>query len=283
MATHSGKRSTTYFRKYLLGAISHGFDRYNSEWIWFDKSLGSGYWGIPDWEITLAKNLSAMDNYDDVIAFDWSKTCAVLKPGLAVAAGLDLAGQILRWMSLRTKHAGDVVDLHLIGHSRGAVVVTQALKYLVAKDPLLGGSYVQLTLLDPHPANISFEKQWADFAVDSDGKLTKLADLARFGSTHFQKTVVDPRVYLPKGIKEIDIWYQQNLTSSLTGYPNQADIMNLWGLVSTGGLHPAIQNRSGLILKPIDLTTHDPAVAHNQVPDLYEKQVVESGSLNRRP
>ena len=52
------------------------------------------------------------------------------------------------------EHDGDVMDLHFIAHSRGVVVVTEALRVLTAQDnPLIKQSFIALTLLDPHPAN----------------------------------------------------------------------------------------------------------------------------------
>src|SRR5205807_2177663 len=48
------------------------------------------------------------------------------------------------------------VDVHLIGHSLGAVVNSVALQDLQryeAQLPQLGAGFVQLTMLDPHPAH----------------------------------------------------------------------------------------------------------------------------------
>jgi hypothetical protein len=51
---------------------------------------------------------------------------------------------------------GAVVDLQLIGHSRGSVVITRAMQDLqndLSKIPQAAGGYWLLTYLDPHPAH----------------------------------------------------------------------------------------------------------------------------------
>ncbi len=59
-------------------------------------------------------------------------------------------------------HVHDVIDVQLIGHSRGTSVVGQAMQELLdnlSSQPLaLQEGYFELTLLDPHPANIDTVK-----------------------------------------------------------------------------------------------------------------------------
>lgn len=286
VATYNGKQSITYFRKWLLGAISHGFNRYNQAGVigfgfrayyHYEAGLDDDPGRIPDWETNMAQNLKAYDKYDDVISFDWTKTCALVQPDMAVNAGRDLSKQILDWVIAHLSHEGDVVDIHLIGHSRGTVVVTQALNDLVKyfPDVDLGGSYIELTLLDPHPASDKFG-QWADFGTNGKGKETDIAIAADLYTDHFQEIANDPPLMLPKGIKKIDIWYQQTRANDLVGDPDGADTMNLWGFYKVGE-GQAIRNNSGLTIKPIPI----PNTAHNQIPNVYERQVVETGMLNR--
>src|SRR4051794_20594408 len=59
---------------------------------------------------------------------------------------------------LPTVGPGDGIDLHLIGHSRGSVVVSQAAIALQELDqggslPQLTAGRLRLTFLDPHPAH----------------------------------------------------------------------------------------------------------------------------------
>ncbi len=315
VATYNGKKSTTYFRKWMLGAIAHGFNRYNQsgifwpvlrEIIWFYS--GDAFHsredpgGLPDWEIKMAKNLIGSNGYDDVISFDWTQTCGLAQPDMAVQAGLRLSQQIFNWISSNSKkeHLGDVIDIHLIGHSRGTVVVAQAANDLVKNLPQidLDGSYIELTLLDPHPANNKLQEPWASF-----GKLAlNLHAAAQMGTSpppnstaglleppgasdlpspidpieatkSFQDEANDPALEIPKGVKKIDVWYQKTKADLLRDLPDQEYIMNLWGLID------AIRNESGLPIQWHDLTAS--GIGHNQVPDVYEEQVVETRKLNR--
>ena len=63
-----------------------------------------------------------------------------------------MAAQIDQAIASLPIQPGDVVDLHLIGHSRGGDVVSLAAGLLDRSAPPLGGGFLELTLLDPHPA-----------------------------------------------------------------------------------------------------------------------------------
>lgn len=64
---------------------------------------------------------------------------------IRISCGVDLADTYL--LATRQTHVGEVVDLQFIGHSRGAVVASEAL--VATTDPALEGSYTVATLLDP--------------------------------------------------------------------------------------------------------------------------------------
>jgi hypothetical protein len=306
VGTYNGKKSTTYFQKYLLGVIAHGFNRWNRPYIRrvagaYELFLEYNYpqtvpliphprenlTGIPDWEIIMARNLEERNRYNHVISFNWTETCAIAEKGMAVQAGSDLAKQIVKWMFGARSHDGDVVDIHLIGHSRGTVVVTQALQHLSTASPSFEGGYVELTLLDPHPANNEFGK-WYDEGSFTDMMATnplygsivnRIYDIIK-DATDFQNAAQDPSLKIPKNVKKIDVWYQNTHADDLSNEPDQEYIMNLWGLIGSN----VIQNNSGVLIEPHDKTTKPgvkPAIGHNQIPDIYEEQVVETGNLNR--
>ena len=110
VAEDASSVNTTYFRTFELGVVVHG------------KESGIA---VPAWETTMASDLKKFDHYDNVIAFNWAKDSSTSAQGLATKAGDTLYSQIVNAAaSLEASHAGDVVDLHLIGHSRGAVVVS---------------------------------------------------------------------------------------------------------------------------------------------------------------
>ncbi|MEH2464138.1 hypothetical protein [Nostoc sp.] len=305
-ATYNDKKSTIHFRKWMLGAVAHGFNRWNYYRLIGTLGqivMGGNWTGVPDWENNMVENLKKYDKYDYVMGFNWTDTCGDDKPHRAVEAGVRLSKQIVDLISTirATQKPGDVVDIHLIGHSRGTVIVTEALNDLLPR--LRKGedlsSYIEFTLLDPHPAN-NYETPWADFGTfldTMDANTTVGIGLNHAPSSwnakkiteDFQGKVADPSLAIPQGIKKFDVWYQHTEAGCLTNAPYQQYIMNLWGLVG----NKTIQNSSGIELIPdqnlFNLTTlkdkqgrcQQPAVGHNQVPDVYEQQVVETGRLNR--
>jgi hypothetical protein len=133
--------SAAYYHEYVIGAVSVGFTI-------------SVPWSAdpPDWVQNMASSLMAA-GYDKVIPYTWQSDSPL--PGLAAAAGDVLYGQILDAISsLGSLGNNDVVDIHLIGHSRGAVVISEAMLDLVANPvPQLQQGYFKMTFLDPHPAN----------------------------------------------------------------------------------------------------------------------------------
>ncbi len=284
-----GETDTTHFQKWLLGAVAHGFDRYAMEGGWVWSTLFQSY-ELPPWEINMVRNLKQVDMYNEVIQFDWMSDCGIDKPGFPELEGRKLKNQIINWIISYTNHPGDVVDLHLIGHSRGTVVITQAINNLL-NDPVgngIKGSYIELTLLDPHPANNDLQKIWGNWGtpgtIHSCGFQGALEiNIAKNMTTDFQKTVHDPYLLIPPGINSVDVWWQATDADKLCSQPDQEYIQNLWGMIQGS----SIRNNSGL---PIDFLSHAFTdknilgigyIGHNQVPLVYEKQAVESGTLNR--
>jgi hypothetical protein len=129
---------TVYFRKSLLGVIVHGYD----------PLPNVGLFSTPTWMTDMEDDLRAIDHYDDVITFNWEPRCATPESGMTtMAAESDrggLAMQIIEKLLAPRGHDGDVIDLHFIGHSRGAIVVTAALQLLVAgNNALISPSYIK--------------------------------------------------------------------------------------------------------------------------------------------
>jgi len=287
VATYGGRTSTTYFRKWMLGVLAHGFDR---EALKAGHTLGLlGGYALDPWEPAMALSLRTNDHYDGVIPFDWMHTCAVAEPGLAQQAGSNLAGQIKAWYLSTINHPGDVVDLHAIGHSRGAVVVTHALKDIdITHSSMFRGSYVRLTLLDPHPANNTYEipfGNWGSSRTVPGGAF----EFALWLSTlAFQTDVHDPRVIIPAGVQHTDIWFQHTRGNDLRGEEYHERYQNLWGLINQG-TNGAIANESGVPISNItDLTgttgiglptSPEGGIGHAEVPYVYTQRVVDPGAL----
>jgi probable HAF family extracellular repeat protein len=224
--------NTAYFHKFLLGVIAHGYDLLAKFHLF----------GTPSWMNTMANDLITYCLFDEVIPFNWETQCAVAKSGQATSAGDRLYNQ---WVAptvlqLAGKHEGDVVDIHFFGHSRGAVVVSQALQDSVGNFP---GSYIEVTLLDPHPANNGD-------GIYFNNSLTGNLFLGTYQD--FQTAAVDPEIRIPSNanVMAIDVFFQKNLAS---GFPVRSpeSILNLWGEDPNDG---TITNETNITIQRNDLT-----------------------------
>ena len=84
-------------------------------------------------------------------------------------------------------------------------------------DPALAGSYKELTLLDPHPANPQ-----APLSTT-----TALGWLASLANSYFSRTTNDPNIAIPSNVNEVQIFYQTTVASDLSGFEY---MMNLQGV-----------------------------------------------------
>jgi hypothetical protein len=204
--------SAAHFRVYTIGAVVPGFD------------ITSGFSSsTPDWAQQMATSLGPNgDGYDYVIPFSWDS--AEAQPGLATAAAAALDQEIVTaaTTSFPDLKPNDTIDLHLIGHSRGAVVISQAMQMLLASPPnqQLEHGFMKLTLLDPHPADNQFGLN-ASFSPGGSATLQPLY-------TTFQAATSDGPIVVPVGVNEVDDFYEQTPFSVLTGFEST---INLQGLV----------------------------------------------------
>ena len=246
-----------HYRKFVLGAISHGGP--------------AGISGAPDWEASMAENLQSIDGFDQVIPFDWSLTSNLPLPNLATAAGDRLALQITSAADALVQNygsQGDVVDLDLIGHSRGAVVISQALQDLDGTtDPVLAGGYVKMTVLDPHPAN----NQYGLASFSSTSPFASLVAMSALSA--FQTAADDPQVVIPSNVDSWDDVYQHTPSTSAFGL-NVESLMNLWGDSPS-----QINNKSGVAPTVVVLTgMTDPTyglIGHHEVALWYDTNIVQ--------
>src|SRR5262249_19356478 len=125
------------FRKLALAAVVHGFEPTGT---------------LPAWTGDAAAALEAR-GFADAIVFDSTATSELPIPGKAVLAGVHLANQLRLEAAAIATRPNDVVDLQVIGHSRGTVVSGQALTQIQANPGNeLRNGYVVMTMLDPHAA-----------------------------------------------------------------------------------------------------------------------------------
>ena len=224
------------FRIYLLGVVTHGY------------TLGGGG---QRWVDLVATQLRGQ-GYDGAFGFHWESESDDALEGETVAAGHRLAqraSDAVAWLrgddlgqasyefqeywvpGLPRLVGNDVVDLHLIGHSRGAVVVTQAMKEFdenVNYVPQLRHGFMMETLLDPHPANNAIS--------DYDSGST-LLDILLFDRPravvvdtylNFQNDANDPAIVIPENVQAV-VDFFQHTDAADTGISDE-HTLNLWGL-----------------------------------------------------
>lgn len=246
------------FRTFVIGAVAHGLE------------LNPG---TPAWIGTMAASLRGV-GYDVAIPFDWSRFSSLPVPGLSTLAGQQLAGAIVAAaQQLQPRLSpGDVIDLHLIGHSRGGVVVSQVALALQALEqagalPALKAGWLKMTLLDPHPADdprLSGTPGLPPYSV-SGGPLGRLFVT---GYNAFVAGAQDPAVVVPGNVDEAEVYYQRT-DHRLASSPNESPLVNLaerifipWGDVPVFGAPARYSDLTGIV--------H----GHYEVHDWYQQHVV---------
>lgn len=284
VAKFGAREASAWFQKHLMAVLVHGYTfrvflearnllmgdsepGMTAEWLLSNDQ-------VEDWQALMESALELIACYDPAtFGFNWRHASANGLASLLSAKGIELYGKVaVAAETAIARHEGDVVDIHFIGHSRGAVVVSQALLEWVRqratwnaqKPPALKSSYVILTLLDPHPAHNKYSPL-EDWSPDVTGSL------AYSNYTRFQDDVMDPTVVLPANanVREILVWYQQSTAAELD------TPLNLWGM---GGKRNFITpyNKSGVPITWRRLTTYGPEsmskgepVDHSGVVDYY--------------
>jgi hypothetical protein len=208
------------YRITTIGAVTHGF-------------------GIdPPWVNEIATGLKN-DGFDITIPFGWAADSVAPVSGLAVADGLKLANEIDADAKLLP--TGTVIDLQLIAHSRGAVVIDQAMWDLVAMErsgqhPELNGlvaGYTTMTFLDPHPAtNTRADGSPAAFYSASTGPFGQMGALTL---TTMQNIMQDPDITIPPGVNDVEEFYQH--TNVTEGAQLFEQLFNIWGEVPIKGVN----------------------------------------------
>jgi hypothetical protein len=255
--------SSASFETHVLGVIAHGLE--------FDPTLVLDN-SVPGWETQMAADLQQRDGYQAVIAFNWIRLSVLPFPFAVQMAGQELYQQVVAEANqLAGQHPGDVVDINFIGHSRGTVVVSEVLQDLVGTtDPALRGGYMQMTLLDPHPANPAYSQfSWASFLPGGN-------DLAALVFA-FELLTRDPQVVIPPNVEQVLEFDEQTPAGSLGFLFN--DILEFW-LNLWGELPAAIPNHSAQAIEAMSLTNVSAPgiglIGHGEVPLWYLANVVDA-------
>jgi hypothetical protein len=252
-----------FFHKYVLGVVTHGLET-----------------STPAWVGDMATSLEQTDHYQKAIAFDWTQLSQSDAPGATAQAAAMMASTIESAAQALATSPTDVVDIHLISHSRGAVVISEALADLFGPSatvmPALSAGYKKVTLLDPHPAQQAAARpngqpveQWF-----SPGTNAFLSAAAISVLNSFQSTADDSPVVIPKSVDSTEVFYQHTPTSMLSSSATatgEASVVNLWGQVPViaGAVHY------------YDLT--GPNIGHSEVWMWYRDNVILPDALNAIP
>lgn len=213
--------SSASFETHVLGVVSHGLEfdpTLIKDNLFYDVSKMIFGHGIkigplvPVWETRMAAALQQQDGYQDVIAFNWVLLSVELNPTAVVTAGNMLLQQVKTQADqLASEHPGDVVDINFIGHSRGGPVISEVLQDLVGTtDPALQGGYMQMTLLDPHPAN----PLYSQFSVSPFVELFLPKTAAAAFVNYIESKMQDPQVIVPSNVEKVQLFDQQTPAGS---------------------------------------------------------------------
>ncbi len=253
--------NTASFETHVLGVVVHGLEL--DPFLLLTNTP-------PAWETQMATALQQQDGYEAVIPFNWVGLSFLPIPGVTQLAAGQLAQQVVTTADgLAGQHPGDVVDVNFIGHSRGNVVVSQALQILAGTgDPALQGGYLQMTMLDPHPANTFAGGlfSWLPFFPLSN----TFAELV----LQFQALAQDPPVVVPANVSRAYDFDQQTPAGQPFRDLTEA-VLNFWGdppwlLPNLSGGLIQEQNLTNVVAPGIGL------IGHYDVHDWYLGNVVNT-------
>lgn len=261
--------NTGQFRKLAMAVVTHGLELTGK---------------MPAWLDDMAAGLRR-EGFQQVIEFDWAASSRIPLPGQAALAGWRMARQVRLAADALGTLPTDVVDVQFIGHSRGAVVISQALVNL----QVFGGprelrlGYFQMTMLDPHPArnrgtllggffellNGTGVSTIGGFSFDPTNPLSRNAGRAVLA---FQAAARDPSVIIPANVDQAEVFYQRQpwFETIVGGFENLIG-QNIWGDAPS-----ELVNRSGKLVAVVDISKPptNSKVGHTNVPSWYIETVL---------
>jgi hypothetical protein len=228
------------FRTWIVGAVTHGLEF-------------SSFGEFPSWVTTMTSSLRA-DGYDAAIPYDWSALSTVPAPSAIVQASLGLSSQIDQTIARLPVQPNDVVDVHLIGYSRGADVVSMAADLLDWNTTPLRGGYLKLTMLDPHPAH-NGPVAYDSVSTGPIGQLVNRAYLA------FQAGANDPAIVISPRVDKAEVFYQTALVQHALSPADR--VLNNWGEVPVGGTNSSV----------VYYNLTQAVASHNAIPSFYQEVI----------
>jgi len=242
----------SYFRIFILGAVSHGYI----------PALEDKGGATPTWELDMAQSLMQYSHYDYVIPFNWVKESRNKKSGEAEFAGAQLATQIAQYTApYEAQHSGNIVDLHLIGHSRGSVVISQAMLDIVKLySRYIVGSYIRMTFLDPHPASNY---------ISNHNYMSGHSAALKASVRGFQNVAKDPAIVVPAAVSYAEDFYQNTPYQRFSYFSSEHSI-NLWGHGDDGSI--VDDSTNPINYHKLTSQSYDPfgRIGHSEVYQYYQ-------------
>ncbi len=237
------------FRKWTIGAVTHGFEANGR---------------MPSWVASTA-NALRQQGYDAALPFNWARLSNLPRPGITELVARRLVHQLTAMthrLPLHGFQSQDVVDLHLIGHSRGSGVINLAANALPnGRGPLAGG-LIKLTMLDPHPARNTTEVPVYSASAGPIGVLSLRNFLA------FQQAANDQPLVLSPGVHHLEVFSQAGTVADPSPFlAPEERFVNSWGEVPV----TILAGSSVTSVDYYDLTSSVPS--HFGIPVFYQTVV----------
>lgn len=262
LESNEGNNAIAYRPK--IGIVTHGqvpsafFGRSEMPaWVTTMAHSLCGVTGVGD-KLPVPKNSWACNQgmqgdlgYDAVMAFDWAEETGRAVEGVALQMGGLAADKTDALVVSYLGRSNFPVDIHLIGHSRGTVVMSEAARILNSNHPVTRNGSVKLSLLDPHPARNTESNRYS-------ATPNALGWLAELVLKIFQGFTKDPDPVIPNDVASA-VYYQETPTSNIDWGVNPLEsILNLWGIpIGTNSVVLTGQN-----------------MGHAEVVDYYQCQVI---------
>ncbi|MFO0959222.1 MAG: hypothetical protein U0800_17630 [Isosphaeraceae bacterium] len=236
------------FRIWTIAAVVHGY-----------STTGQ----FPGWVTTMSNDLKAQ-GYDAAIPFDWALASALPAPFVTPGVASSLVSQVTTAAGkLSGLQSNDMVDVHLIGQSRGGPVITQAAAQLPSGESSpIGRGYLKLTFLDAHPSD--WNSSGPKYVSFSDGPIGRLAQRVY---KIFETWNNDPALTVSANVDRVEVFYQHISVTNTKNGDIYESIVNDWGSVPLTLKAPGQTSASYY-----DLTST--AGSHFGVVGVYSKQVV---------
>ena len=133
---------------------------------------------VQNGEVKVHKSRKSGNVEEKIVVFNWSNESCRLQDGYAEAAGDALFSALAHHASTGPNKYWDLQYLHFIGHSRGAVVNSEAIQRLlyaldndliVGQKPRAASFELHVTTLDPHPWADPTHPTWDDYVPGDAG------------------------------------------------------------------------------------------------------------------